>query len=224
MRGRDDATSGEALLAAAARGALALPGCASTSGGALGGRVVVVGGGYGGATAAKYLRMWSNGAHRRHARRVERRNSSRVRCRISCSAAARISPYLTVSYDSLAEAPRRQGRPRHGDGGRCGKARREARGRQRARVRPADPVAGRRLHVERDARARQRRRAGADPPCLEGGAADGRAAPAARGDARRRRLRDLDSRWRRTAARRDPTSARARSRGISSARSRSRRC
>ena len=35
-------------------------GCASTGSGA-GGHVVVVGGGYGGATAAKYIRMWSEG-------------------------------------------------------------------------------------------------------------------------------------------------------------------
>jgi hypothetical protein len=36
----------------------ALPGCATMGGGA-GAKVVVVGGGYGGATAAKYIRMWS---------------------------------------------------------------------------------------------------------------------------------------------------------------------
>ena len=35
-------------------------GCASI-GGSAGGKVVVVGGGYGGATAAKYIRMWSEG-------------------------------------------------------------------------------------------------------------------------------------------------------------------
>jgi len=40
--------------------ALALPGCA-TMGGSGSAKVVVVGGGYGGATAAKYVRMWSNG-------------------------------------------------------------------------------------------------------------------------------------------------------------------
>ena len=37
-----------------------LPGCATTGGSARG-KVVVVGGGYGGATAAKYIRMWSDG-------------------------------------------------------------------------------------------------------------------------------------------------------------------
>jgi NADPH-dependent 2,4-dienoyl-CoA reductase/sulfur reductase-like enzyme len=39
----------------------ALPGCATMGGGA-GAKVVVVGGGYGGATAAKYVRMWSGGS------------------------------------------------------------------------------------------------------------------------------------------------------------------
>jgi sulfide dehydrogenase [flavocytochrome c] flavoprotein subunit len=42
-----------------AAGALALPGCASMGSGS-GGKVVVVGAGFGGATAAKYIRMWSN--------------------------------------------------------------------------------------------------------------------------------------------------------------------
>ena len=39
---------------------LALPGCASMAGSSSG-KVVIVGGGYGGATAAKYIRMWSDG-------------------------------------------------------------------------------------------------------------------------------------------------------------------
>jgi len=46
--------------AAAGSAALALPGC-TTMGTGASAKVVVVGGGYGGATAAKYLRMWSNG-------------------------------------------------------------------------------------------------------------------------------------------------------------------
>ena len=49
------------LQAAGAVGAAAaLPGCA-TMGGGTGGKVVVVGAGYGGGTAAKYIRMWSGG-------------------------------------------------------------------------------------------------------------------------------------------------------------------
>src|SRR5882762_9075398 len=40
----------------------ALGGCASTGSNAKLGKVVVVGGGYGGATAAKYLSLWSGGS------------------------------------------------------------------------------------------------------------------------------------------------------------------
>ena len=46
------------IQAASAAGVLGLAGCASTFD--KGPHVVVVGGGYGGATAAKYLRMWSD--------------------------------------------------------------------------------------------------------------------------------------------------------------------
>jgi sulfite dehydrogenase len=45
---------------AGAAGAISLAGCATPGGGGKG-RVVVIGGGYGGATAAKYLRMWEPG-------------------------------------------------------------------------------------------------------------------------------------------------------------------
>jgi sulfite dehydrogenase len=45
---------------AGAAGAVSLAGCATPGGGAKG-RVVVIGGGYGGATAAKYIRMWDPG-------------------------------------------------------------------------------------------------------------------------------------------------------------------
>ncbi|MCU0624823.1 MAG: NAD(P)/FAD-dependent oxidoreductase [Gemmatimonadaceae bacterium] len=46
------------LAAGAALGGTALAGCASTGSGPSIGRVVVVGGGFGGATAARYLKMW----------------------------------------------------------------------------------------------------------------------------------------------------------------------
>ncbi|MBA4176539.1 MAG: flavocytochrome C [Leptothrix sp. (in: Bacteria)] len=46
------------LAAGAALGGLSLAGCASTPPGPSIGRVVVVGGGFGGATAARYLRLW----------------------------------------------------------------------------------------------------------------------------------------------------------------------
>jgi sulfite dehydrogenase len=46
------------LSAGAALGGLALAGCASTAAGPSIGRVVIVGGGFGGSTAARYLRLW----------------------------------------------------------------------------------------------------------------------------------------------------------------------
>ncbi len=46
------------LLAGAALGGLGLAGCATTASGPSIGRVVVIGGGFGGTTAARYLRMW----------------------------------------------------------------------------------------------------------------------------------------------------------------------
>ena len=46
------------LTAGAAWGGLALAGCASAPSGPSLGRVVVIGGGFGGSTAARYLRMW----------------------------------------------------------------------------------------------------------------------------------------------------------------------
>ncbi len=46
------------LTAGAAWGGLALAGCASTASGPSLGRVVVIGGGFGGSTAARYLRLW----------------------------------------------------------------------------------------------------------------------------------------------------------------------
>ena len=50
------------LGGAAGASALAITGCASTTGMASKGHVVIIGGGYGGATAAKYIRMWSEGS------------------------------------------------------------------------------------------------------------------------------------------------------------------
>ena len=76
-------------------------GCAST-GGAGRGKVVVVGGGFGGATAAKYLRMWSDGAL--DVTLVEP-NAAFVSCPISnlvLEGAKQIAD-VTVSYDNLAK-------------------------------------------------------------------------------------------------------------------------
>ena len=66
------------VLAASAAG-LALAGCASTPSTPSLGRVVVVGGGYGGATAARYLRLWGGNIDVT----VVERNASFVSCPIS---------------------------------------------------------------------------------------------------------------------------------------------
>ncbi len=77
----------------------AVPGCATT-GGRAGGKVVVIGGGYGGATAAKYLRMWSDGGVDVT---VVEPNSEFISCPLSnlvVGGSKRIAD-VTVSYDNL---------------------------------------------------------------------------------------------------------------------------
>lgn len=86
--------------AGASAGIVTLGGCAGGSSGKASGHVVVVGGGYGGATAAKYLRMWSNGS-------VEvtliERNSEFISCPISnlVIAGEKTLTDITVSYEGL---------------------------------------------------------------------------------------------------------------------------
>ncbi len=91
------------LKGAGAAGALALAGCATTGAPpAKIGRVIVIGGGYGGATAAKYLRMWSEGA-------IEvfmiEMNRSFVSCPLSnlVLGGSRKIEDLTVGYAGLRE-------------------------------------------------------------------------------------------------------------------------
>jgi sulfide dehydrogenase [flavocytochrome c] flavoprotein chain len=67
------------LLSGMALGGLGLAGCATTASGPSIGRVVVVGGGFGGATAARYLRLWGGNVD---VTLVER-NASFVSCPIS---------------------------------------------------------------------------------------------------------------------------------------------
>jgi sulfite dehydrogenase len=67
------------LGAGAALGGLTLAGCATTGSGPSIGRVVVIGGGFGGATAARYLKMWGGNVD---VTLVER-NASFVSCPIS---------------------------------------------------------------------------------------------------------------------------------------------
>jgi len=91
------------LRGAGAAGALAITGCATTAAPpAKVGRVIVIGGGYGGATAAKYLRMWSEGA-------IEvfmiEMNRSFVSCPLSnlVLGGSRKIEDLTVGYAGLRE-------------------------------------------------------------------------------------------------------------------------
>ena len=88
------------LQAASAASVLGLTaGCASV-GGSAGGKVVVVGGGYGGATAAKYIRLWSGG-------QVEvtliEPNDAFVSCPISnlVLGGSKQMADITTSYDNL---------------------------------------------------------------------------------------------------------------------------
>ena len=87
------------LKAGAAAGAMAsLYGCAG--GGKASGHVVVVGGGYGGATVAKYLRMWSEGSVQ--VTLIER-NPAFISCPISnlVIGGTKTMADITVSYDGL---------------------------------------------------------------------------------------------------------------------------
>jgi len=87
------------LKVGAAAGAMAsLYGCAG--GGKASGHVVVVGGGYGGATIAKYLRMWSEGGVQ--VTLIER-NPTFISCPISnlVIGGQKVMEDITVSYDGL---------------------------------------------------------------------------------------------------------------------------
>ncbi len=87
------------LKVGAAAGAMAsLYGCAG--GGKASGHVVVVGGGYGGATVAKYLRMWSEGSVQ--VTLIER-NPTFISCPISnlVIGGTKTMEDITVSYDGL---------------------------------------------------------------------------------------------------------------------------
>jgi sulfite dehydrogenase len=90
------------LAGAAAVGA-SLSGCAGTGmGGGKAGHVVVVGGGFAGATCAKYIRMWSDGAI---AVTLIERNPAFVSCPFSnlVLAGARKLEDITIGYDGLAK-------------------------------------------------------------------------------------------------------------------------
>ncbi len=88
------------LKALSAAGAATIAGCAATPAKPAG-KVVVVGGGYGGATAAKYLRMWSGGAI--EVTLVEP-NEAFVSCPLSnlVLAGSRTLADITTPYDALS--------------------------------------------------------------------------------------------------------------------------
>jgi sulfite dehydrogenase len=88
------------LLAGAALGGLGLAGCATTASGPSIGRVVVVGGGFGGATAARYLRLWGGNVD---VTLVER-SASFVSCPISNLVVGGYKQMadITRGYDGLA--------------------------------------------------------------------------------------------------------------------------
>jgi NADPH-dependent 2,4-dienoyl-CoA reductase/sulfur reductase-like enzyme len=98
-----NALSRRDLLKLGAAGAVvsSLSACATTGSAPLG-RVVVVGGGYGGATAAKYLRVWSEG--RIEVTLVEP-NENFVSCPISnlVLGGTRTLADITVPYSGLAK-------------------------------------------------------------------------------------------------------------------------
>ena len=100
MINRRDFLKTSALAAAAGTTLAGLTGCASTPSARSRAHVVVVGGGYGGATAAKYLRMWSEGTV--DVTLIER-NPSFVSCPVSNLVIGGLKEMadITVSYDNL---------------------------------------------------------------------------------------------------------------------------
>ncbi len=92
----------EFLAGLSAGSALAALGGCATMGGASGGRVVVIGGGYAGATAAKYIRMWSDG--RIDVTLIEPRERF-VSCPMSnlVIGGSRKLEFITLPYDNLSK-------------------------------------------------------------------------------------------------------------------------
>ena len=88
--------------ATSALGAMALMSGCATIGGANGPKVVVVGGGYGGATAAKYVRMWSD--YGIQVTLIEP-NASFISCPISnlVIGGSKTMADITTSYDNLVK-------------------------------------------------------------------------------------------------------------------------
>ncbi len=96
MNRRNFLQAGGAVVAAG--GVATMTGCASV-GGSSGPKVVIVGGGYGGATAAKYIRMWGPNIDVT----IIERNTSFISCPISnlVLGGSQTMADITVSYDAL---------------------------------------------------------------------------------------------------------------------------
>ncbi len=145
------------LKAGAAAGAMAsLYGCAG--GGKASGHVVVVGGGYGGATVAKYLRMWSEGGVQ--VTLIER-NPTFISCPISnlVIGGTKTMEDITISYEGLRSKWGVRVIQDDVVAVDAGQEDRVAQGRQRAELRPPGAVAGCRFHVGRDPRPEECRSA-----------------------------------------------------------------
>ena len=168
------------------RRATAVAGCAGMDAAPGAAKVVVIGGGFGGATAARHVKLWAPDIDVT----VVERNAEFVSCPISNLVLAGNTQLsnLTVGYDALRQRGRAHG-ARRGGLRRSRGAAGAARGRQHAFLRPADRLARRRFHLRPAPGPAERR--GAEPRAsrVEGRAADCGAAQAARGDARRRRVR-----------------------------------
>jgi sulfide dehydrogenase [flavocytochrome c] flavoprotein chain len=91
------------LLAGGAVSLLGIAGCATTASPKALGKVVIIGGGYGGATAARYLAMWGNGAVDVT---IVERNASFVSCPISnlVIGGSKTLADVTRGYDGLKKA------------------------------------------------------------------------------------------------------------------------
>ena len=213
----------EFLKAAAAAGATtALAGCAS-----MGRRTVGRQGGRGrrrlrrrhGGEVHSHV---ERGTRRRHARRDESARSSRARCRNLVLGGSKTLADITVQLRRPRAQPRRRVVRDTATAVDPDKQHRAARERQR-RCRTTGSCS-RRASTSCTTSVpglNNAAGAGSDPARVEGRSADGGAAPAARSDAATAACTRYRSRSRPIAARRDPTSARARSRGTSSGRSRS---
>ncbi len=169
-------------------GAVSLAGCASATPSKA--RVVVIGGGFGGATAAKYIRMWDPSID---VVLVER-DASFVSCPISNLVLGRVHRH-GGHHAAATTACERYGVQVVRDEVTAVDAAKktvQAGARRRHRLRAAGRLAGHRLHLRRSAGLRAGDAGRARAARLESRSADRGAAPAARSDARRRRLRPVD--------------------------------